>query len=91
MGTEELAHELMRAFTENDQDAFRASPADDVVYREFATRSEARGVDEVMEAVDGTGSPWRRSGVESRPARSRCPMARSTRQVVRPSRTRRAW
>jgi len=51
MSAGDLAREGFRAFNENDQDGFRAMLADDVVYREFATHTEAHGKDEVMAAV----------------------------------------
>jgi len=52
-----VAREMLRAFNENDWTAFRATLADDFVYREHGTHREAQGAGPAMELIQ----PWKES------------------------------
>lgn len=52
-----VAREMLRAFNDNDWDAFRATLADDFAYREHGTHREAQGATAAMELIQ----PWKQS------------------------------
>jgi ketosteroid isomerase-like protein len=53
MDSEAVAREMLRAFNENDWEAFRATLADGFVYREHGTGRDASGADAAVELIRG--------------------------------------